>query len=361
VKGLEMPIWRAFWGGWWFLPAFAWARVRAAVGGRDVACVRRFAGIRGLMRVLALASVCVTAPAHADLWGYVDDQGVVHTAREKLDDRYQLFVKGETSDAQAALRLSAELKNLPATDNLADHVIYRRVSKSPNVAKYDPLVLAAADKVALDPSLVKAVIAVESAYEPGAISPKGATGLMQLIPATAERYGVKAIADPKDNIGGGTRYLRDLLKMFDGNLPLALAGYNAGEGAVMRYKNTIPPFPETQNYVKLVMQFYAYFNPDAAARYGVGGTKNVRKDKDGRFFVTLPGRTGAPASGTAVGAASGKPTGADSRPVGRVTSKESIERFNKRSEEQAKETADKAAKAQQDARQPSAQAPASAQ
>jgi soluble lytic murein transglycosylase-like protein len=245
----------------------------------------------GICLALTMGGALLPACAYADLWGYVDEAGVVHTAREKLDDRYQLFVKGEPTDARAAeLRLSSELKVIPATDNLSDHVIFRRVSKSPNVAKFDSLVIAAAEKSRLDPALVKAVIAVESAYDPGAVSPKGATGLMQLIPGTAQRYGVKVIADPKENIGGGTRYLRDLLDLFQGNLQLALAGYNAGEGAVQRYKNTIPPYPETQNYVKLVMQFYGYFNPDGAARYGIGGTKNVRKDKDGRYIVTLPGR-----------------------------------------------------------------------
>ena len=137
--------------------------------------------------------------------------------------------------------LSSELKYLPATSNLQEHIIFKRIQKTPNVQKFESLVKGEAEKQNLDPALVKAVIAVESAYDPEAVSPKGAVGLMQLIPGTALRYGVRKINDPTENVSGGTRYLRDLLAMFNGNLPLALAGYNAGEGAVQRFKNTIPP------------------------------------------------------------------------------------------------------------------------
>jgi len=225
--------------------------------------------------------------ARADLYGFVDDQGRIHLANEKLDDRYELFVKGET---KTEFKLSSELKYLPAPAELTDHIIFKRVQKTPNVARYDALVQEHARKQRLETALIKAIIAVESAYDPAAVSPKGAVGLMQLIPDTAARYGVKKIADPQDNIGGGTRYLRDLLDMFGGNLQLALAGYNAGEGAVQRYKNTIPPFPETQAYVKLVMQFYDHFS----------GPKRVTRAVDtGRIRLTIPGRRNMPADGVA--------------------------------------------------------------
>jgi hypothetical protein len=216
--------------------------------------------------------------AHADLFGYVDDQGQVHFAHEQVDGRYQLFVKGEIS---SGFSMSTELKYLPLTGRLEDHIIYKRIQKTPNVKKYESLVLKESKLQKLDPALVKAVIAVESAYDPAAVSAKGAIGLMQLIPGTAERYGVKLIADPQDNISGGTRYLKDLIDMFGGNLPLALAGYNAGEGAVRQYNNAIPPFPETQQYVSLVMKFYEYFG---------GRASSVTRTADGRVHVTLPGR-----------------------------------------------------------------------
>ncbi len=104
--------------------------------------------------------------------------------------------------------------------------------------------------------LLHAIIAVESAYDPQAISHAGAQGLMQLMPATADRFGVKDPFDPKDNIKGGTRYLKYLLSLFENNLTLTLAAYNAGENAVKRYNNTVPPYRETQHYVKKVLKYY---------------------------------------------------------------------------------------------------------
>jgi hypothetical protein len=107
----------------------------------------------------------------------------------------------------------------------------------------------------VDPVLVLAVIRAESGFESDAVSPKNAQGLMQLMPDTAERFGVKNVLDPVDNITGGTRYLRWLLAYFKGDLPLVLAGYNAGEGAVTRYGG-IPPYPETVAYVEKIRRYY---------------------------------------------------------------------------------------------------------
>lgn len=119
-------------------------------------------------------------------------------------------------------------------------------------------ILLAAQAASLDPSLVHAVIHVESRYRARAISPKGAVGLMQVLPDTAARYGLReAIYVPKGNIKAGTLYLRDLMMMFDNRLELALAAYNAGEGAVKKYAGQIPPYPETRHYVKAVMAQYA--------------------------------------------------------------------------------------------------------
>ncbi len=125
-----------------------------------------------------------------------------------------------------------------------------------NRQKYAPLIAKAAEKYKIDEKLLHAVIRTESAYNPTAVSSAGAVGLMQLMPATAKRYGVNNREDAKQNIDGGTRYLKDLLAMFDSNLKLAIASYNAGEGAVKKYNNKIPPYPETQNYVKQVLAFY---------------------------------------------------------------------------------------------------------
>ena len=113
------------------------------------------------------------------------------------------------------------------------------------------LVERAAAQHSLPPALIHSVIKVESNYDPAARSPKGALGLMQLIPATARRFGVADAFNPADNIQGGAKYLRYLLDLYGGDYPLALAAYNAGEGAVAKY-GTVPPYPETQNYLKLV-------------------------------------------------------------------------------------------------------------
>ncbi|MDT4968766.1 MAG: hypothetical protein QOJ64_3503 [Acidobacteriota bacterium] len=108
----------------------------------------------------------------------------------------------------------------------------------------------------VDPVLLYAQMHTESSFKRGAISPKGARGLMQLMPFTARRFGVTNIFDPKQNIEGGARYMRFLLDHFDGDVRLALAGYNAGEGAVLKYGRQIPPYNETQNYVRKISQRY---------------------------------------------------------------------------------------------------------
>lgn len=128
-------------------------------------------------------------------------------------------------------------------------------SESEPLPRLDDLIDYAARAVSLDPLLVKSVMHAESAFDPNAVSDKGASGLMQLMPATARRYGVMKIFDPRENVLGGARYLKDLLDRFGGNLELALAGYNAGENAVREYQG-IPNYKETQRYVKRVKDLY---------------------------------------------------------------------------------------------------------
>jgi hypothetical protein len=125
-----------------------------------------------------------------------------------------------------------------------------------NRSRYTKMIDELAHKSRLYPALLHAVIKAESAYDPNAISRAGAVGLMQLMPQTAKRFGVTDRRDPRDNVQGGARYLRELLTMFNNNIKLALAAYNAGEKAVQKYGNKIPPYPETRNYVKKVLGFY---------------------------------------------------------------------------------------------------------
>jgi soluble lytic murein transglycosylase-like protein len=131
---------------------------------------------------------------------------------------------------------------------------------------FDALIASAAKAHGQDVSLLRAIIHVESGFNPSAVSPKGAIGLMQLMPATARRIGVdtsqRALFDPATNINAGARYLRMLMDMFSGRPELAIAAYNAGEGAVLRYRRRIPPYPETQGYVKKVLAQYSQYKAE---------------------------------------------------------------------------------------------------
>jgi soluble lytic murein transglycosylase-like protein len=129
----------------------------------------------------------------------------------------------------------------------------------------DAIVIEAAAKNGIDPCLILSVMRAESGFNRVAVSPKGAAGLMQLMPATATRFGVKNIFDPRENVLGAAVYLRWLLDRFGGDVRLALAGYNAGEGAVEFYGNRIPPFLETQNYVRTIYSRYVVIHTGAAA------------------------------------------------------------------------------------------------
>jgi soluble lytic murein transglycosylase-like protein len=121
---------------------------------------------------------------------------------------------------------------------------------------YDKEIADLSEKHGVDPYLVKAVIKAESNFDPNAVSPKNAQGIMQLIPETANDYGVGDPFDAKDNMEGGVQYLKDLLDYFDGDMSLSLAAYNAGKGAVIKHGFTIPPYPETTDYIAKVLGYY---------------------------------------------------------------------------------------------------------
>jgi soluble lytic murein transglycosylase-like protein len=198
-------------------------------------------GCRGIVGgfLMTVAGLVLPAVSAANIYSFKDENGITHFSNlPHLDKRYKLVYK--IPQAWTA-RPNAWTPNFP---------------KSIDIGKLVPVIDNAARTHGVDPRLVHAVIRAESGYNDRAQSNKGALGLMQLIPATAERMGVKNPFDPVDNIFGGTRYLSQLIKMFNGDLELALAGYNAGENAVIRYGNRIPPFAETQAYVPKVMAFY---------------------------------------------------------------------------------------------------------
>ncbi|QXZ11472.1 lytic transglycosylase domain-containing protein [Comamonas sp. Y33R10-2] len=218
--------------------------------------------LAGAQLLLAGAGWLAFAPAaHADLWAYVDEFGVTHFAAEALDERYKLFFKGERYDSnQPGLRPDAAAQGLTARTRTQNFF-----EVSPRYKSVRPHLQKAAERTGVEYDLLKAVIAVESGFDSAAVSPKGAVGLMQLMPATAERFGVAAskkrsmqeqLADPAVNIPAGARYLSYLMGLFPGRLDLVLAAYNAGEGAVQKFGKAIPPYKETMNYVKAVTGIY---------------------------------------------------------------------------------------------------------
>ena len=243
-----------------------------------------------------LAVVLACSPAFADVWGYVDGQGVAHFSTEKLDERYQLFFKSGESFAAGvgtdAAPVPTARGNLPATGGGRSQTkLLAFFDASPGYKAVKHLIKDASVQHGIDYELLQALIAAESGFDTHAVSPKGAVGLMQLMPPTAERYGVKAdkktplaqkLTDPKTNIRAGSTYLRDLIKLFPGQLELAVAAYNAGEGAVQRAGNKVPNYPETKNYVKTVMQMYAHLKPPSAV---------VDARKSGRVRMEMMGGT----------------------------------------------------------------------
>lgn len=246
--------------------------------------------------LLALSLSLLSVAAHADVYGYIDANGEAHFATEKLDKRYQLFARGDQALNAARLApLSPAEKETP---------LFRYLSQHPNLKKYEKLLNDAANEFNLDPALLKAVMAAESGFNPNAVSPKGAVGLMQVMPATAERFGLQAdrkktvaqkLTDPKTNIRIGARYLRMLRDMYPNQQHLVLASYNAGEGVVQKYNDAIPPFAETRNYVKLVTQFYNLYQP--TSRFADNAVFSNRHSDSKRIHMIIPGRrdTGAPA------------------------------------------------------------------
>ncbi len=189
-----------------------------------------------LSKIFFISSLLFSGLVVADIYKYVSHDGRVHFSDSPKHSGYKRIIKSKTTLRKPVTRA------------------FRTLNK--NKKKFDPLIKKIATKHKIDPKLLHAIIRAESAYNPNAVSRVGAVGLMQLMPATAKRYGVKNRRNPAQNISGGTRYLKDLLKMFNSNLKLAVAAYNAGENAVIKYRNSIPPYRETRNYVKKVLRFY---------------------------------------------------------------------------------------------------------
>jgi soluble lytic murein transglycosylase len=186
-----------------------------------------------LLVVGGLLALSVPVRAGAEIYMYRDQHGLLHFSNAPADPGYQRWA--------------------PSTSGF--RVSRRSLEKdSARRRAFDPIIAEAAQKHRVEAALVKAVIRTESDFVPYARSPKGALGLMQLMPATARMHNVWSVFEPKDNIEGGVRHLRLLLDQYNGNVRLALAAYNAGEGAVERHGG-IPPYPETIEYLDRVLRF----------------------------------------------------------------------------------------------------------
>lgn len=185
----------------------------------------------------ALALALLPGQASADIFSYTDDEGVVHFSNKAEGGRYKLYLKSPHQ------RRPGVSPVMPADGS------------SDRFTRYDEWIRQAAILYQIPEELIRAIIMCESNYDPRAVSPAGAQGLMQLMPETATRMQVRDAHDPREAIFGGTRYLRVLANMFNGDLELTIAGYNAGEGAVVRYAG-IPPYEETQQYVIRVLTYY---------------------------------------------------------------------------------------------------------
>lgn len=187
-----------------------------------------------LMTQVLLIILSPIQPLFADIYRYEDEEGILHFTDAPTDRRFKVFMRDLKKDKLLRTRLL-----LPSTANPAE---------------YENIIISSADKYGVSASLIKAVIHAESGYNPNAVSRKGASGLMQLMPGTARSLKVNNSFDPKDNVEGGVKYLRFLLDTFRGDVSLALAAYNAGLTKVAQFGG-IPPYAETRTYVNRVLSY----------------------------------------------------------------------------------------------------------
>jgi Transglycosylase SLT domain/Domain of unknown function (DUF4124) len=219
--------------------------------------------------LLMVVATLLAAPAlvHAEVWAYRDKRGVTHYSDRPLNARYELLYRG-TGLAGPFQRLGKSPGGAVSSVSTVT-----RMELSTRFKAVRHLIREAASQHGLEFELIQAVIATESGFNPQAVSPKGAVGLMQLIPETAERFGVRAVGnqsvserltDPRTNIQAGARYLAWLIDLFSGDVRLAVAAYNAGEGAVLRAGRQVPNYPETIDYVRKVTSLHYTLKPPRA-------------------------------------------------------------------------------------------------
>jgi soluble lytic murein transglycosylase-like protein len=191
--------------------------------------------------LLLFCVLFLTNPSSAGIYRYEDEDGVIHFTNCPRDPKFRLYIRESKEDVGEESRAVSFLS--PRDLNL-----------------FDSLISEYSKKYAVDSALIKAIIRAESGFNPQAISRKGAKGLMQLMPETAVRWNVSNVFNPRENIEGGVRYFKYLLSLFNNDLRLSLAAYNAGENIVFEL-GTIPPYRETVDYVRKVLNFYQSYRP----------------------------------------------------------------------------------------------------
>ncbi|AAU91762.1 transglycosylase SLT domain protein [Methylococcus capsulatus str. Bath] len=196
------------------------------------------------------------AQVSADVYKFVDKKGHVYYTDRPPHSGYRLIA---TTRVSGRLGSPALAYQEASSGRASAPVAFKSGTLARNREMLAPLIAEAAERYDLDPLLLHAMIQAESAYNSEAVSGKGAVGLMQLMPDTAARYGVRDRTDPVENVYGGARYLRDLIGMFN-DVSLAVAAYNAGENNIIKYGNRVPPFPETQDYLNRVIEYYNRLN-----------------------------------------------------------------------------------------------------
>ena len=250
-----------------------------------------------LLASLVPLALMLAGPARADIYAFVDSNGVRHLSNVPNDPRYKLVMRTPAYRKESTQASSFAPTNLyaPGRGSAYTRQGYNiprarraragRVNEG-NRQRFTPDINQIAARYRLEPALLHAVISAESSYNPWAVSPKGAMGMMQLMPGTASRFGVGNPYDPVANMHGGARYLRWLLDQFN-DTRLAVAAYNAGEGAVQRYGNQIPPYRETQDYVVKVLDYYQRYRTNGglyAASAGGMSPLAMNDGFDGRYY-----------------------------------------------------------------------------